>query len=76
MANRLRWEEVKSLAASWDNAVVESFFAGLKTELVAEARGETRHEAKTSDDEYIADALYSPRSGLSTWNHPSRKKTR
>ena len=33
--------------AGWDNAVVESFFASLKTELVAEARWETRHEAKS-----------------------------
>lgn len=29
----------------WDNAVVESFFATLKTELVADARWETRAEA-------------------------------
>jgi transposase InsO family protein len=32
----------------WDNAVVESFFASLKTELVAEARWETRAEAKSA----------------------------
>jgi len=32
----------------WDNAVVESFFASLKTELVAEARWETRTEAKSA----------------------------
>jgi transposase InsO family protein len=32
----------------WDNAVVESFFASLKTELVAEARWETRSEAKSA----------------------------
>lgn len=32
----------------WDNAVVESFFASLKTELVADARWETRAEAKSA----------------------------
>jgi len=32
----------------WDNAVVESFFASLKTELVAEARWQTRAEAKSA----------------------------
>ena len=31
----------------WDNAVAESFFASLKTELVADARWETRVEAKS-----------------------------
>lgn len=37
----------------WDNAVVESFFASLKTELVAEARWETRAEAKSAVVEWI-----------------------
>jgi transposase InsO family protein len=32
----------------WDNAVVESFFATLKTELVAEAQWETRQQAKSA----------------------------
>jgi transposase InsO family protein len=32
----------------WDNAVVESFFATLKTELVADARWETRAEARSA----------------------------
>jgi len=32
----------------WDNAVVESFFASFKTELVADARWETRAEAKSA----------------------------
>jgi len=32
----------------WDNAVVESFFASLKTELVHEARWQTRAEAKSA----------------------------
>lgn len=32
----------------WDNAVVESFFASLKTELVHEARWQTRVEAKSA----------------------------
>lgn len=37
----------------WDNAVVESFFASLKTELVAEARWATRAEAKSAVVEWI-----------------------
>ena len=37
----------------WDNAVAESFFATLKTELVADARWETRSEAKREVAEYV-----------------------
>lgn len=37
----------------WDNAVAESFFATLKTELVADAKWETRSEAKREVAEYI-----------------------
>ena len=37
----------------WDNAVVESFFATLKTELVADARWATRAEAKSAVVEWI-----------------------
>lgn len=37
----------------WDNAVVESFFASLKTELVAEARWTTREAAKSAVVEWI-----------------------
>ncbi len=37
----------------WDNAVVESFFASLKTERVAEARFPTRAEAKDAVVEWI-----------------------
>jgi putative transposase len=37
----------------WDNAVVESFFATLKTELVDEASWATREEARTALFEYI-----------------------
>jgi transposase InsO family protein len=37
----------------WDNAVVESFFASLKTELVAEGRWATRAEAKSAVVEWI-----------------------
>lgn len=37
----------------WDNAVVESFFATLKTELVADARWETRAEAISAVIEWI-----------------------
>jgi transposase InsO family protein len=37
----------------WDNAVVESFFASLKTELVADARWVTRTEARSAVVEWI-----------------------
>lgn len=37
----------------WDNAVVESFFATLKTELVYLRRFQTRQEAKTEIFEYL-----------------------
>lgn len=37
----------------WDNAVVESFFASLKTELVADARWATRAEARSAVVEWI-----------------------
>jgi len=37
----------------WDNAVVESFFATLKTELVYHRRYATRQEAKTEIFEYL-----------------------
>jgi putative transposase len=37
----------------WDNAVVESFFASLKTELAADARWETRAEARSAVVEWI-----------------------
>lgn len=37
----------------WDNAVVESFFATLKTELVADADWQTRAEATTALVEFI-----------------------
>jgi len=37
----------------WDNAVVESFFGSLKTELVAEARWATRAEAKRAVVEWM-----------------------
>ena len=37
----------------WDNAVVESFFATLKTELVFDAKWHTRAEARTSLVEFI-----------------------
>lgn len=37
----------------WDNAVVESFFATLKTELVDDARWVTREDARTALFEYI-----------------------
>ncbi|MEJ7759455.1 MAG: integrase core domain-containing protein [Gemmatimonadaceae bacterium] len=37
----------------WDNAVVESFFATLKTELVSDAQWQTRHQATKSVVEFI-----------------------
>jgi putative transposase len=37
----------------WDNAVAESFFATLKTELVNEANYKTRADARTAIFEYL-----------------------
>ena len=37
----------------WDNAVAESFFATLKTELVSDAQWDTRSEAKREVAEYV-----------------------
>jgi transposase InsO family protein len=37
----------------WDNAVAESFFATLKTELVADAKWESRSQARREVAEYI-----------------------
>lgn len=37
----------------WDNAVAESFFATLKTEIVADAKWESRSEAKREVIEYL-----------------------
>lgn len=41
------------LGDCWDNAVVESFFATLKTELAADANWKTRDEAKRSVGRFI-----------------------
>jgi len=41
------------LGDCWDNAVVESFFATLKTELVRDSAWKTREEAKRAVVEYI-----------------------
>lgn len=41
------------LGDCWDNAVVESFFATLKTELAADSTWQTRDEAKRAIVEYI-----------------------
>ena len=43
----------------WDNAVAESFFATLKTELVYRRPGPTKHEARTAIHDYIG-AFYNP----------------
>ena len=43
----------------WDNAVAESFFSSLKTELVEEVVYETHAEATASIAEYI-DSFYNP----------------
>jgi len=37
----------------WDNAVAESFFKTLKTELIYHNRYETRHQAELAVFEYI-----------------------
>jgi putative transposase len=49
----------------WDNAVAESFFATLKTELVADARWPTRAAATTAIGRYI-EGWYNPRRRHST----------
>lgn len=41
------------LGDCWDNAVVESFFATLKTELAADSTWKTRHEANRSVGHFI-----------------------
>jgi putative transposase len=41
------------LGDCWDNAVVESFFATLKTELAADSKWKTRGEAKRAVEQFI-----------------------
>ncbi|PYQ42835.1 MAG: IS3 family transposase, partial [Acidobacteria bacterium] len=43
----------------WDNAVAESFFATLKTELVYRRPWPTKHEVRTAIHDYIG-AFYNP----------------
>jgi len=45
----------------WDNAVAESFFATLKTELVTDARWESKSQAKREVVEYLNWYNYNPR---------------
>lgn len=40
-------------ADCWDNAVAESFFATLKTELVYQSQWKTRAQARTAIFEYL-----------------------
>jgi transposase InsO family protein len=54
----------------WDNAVLESFFATLKTELVHDARWATQAQATAALPTYI-DAWYSRRRRHSTLDHLS-----
>ncbi len=54
----------------WDNAVVESFFATLKTELVHHRRFQTRQEAKTEIFEYL-EGFYNRRRRHSTLGYLS-----
>ena len=54
----------------WDNAVAESFFATLKTELVNEANYATRAEARTSIFEYL-EVFYNRRRRHSTLGYVS-----
>jgi transposase InsO family protein len=54
----------------WDNAVAESFFATLKTELVADARWPTRAAATTAIGRYI-EGWYNPRRRHSTLEYVS-----
>ena len=54
----------------WDNAVAESFFATLKTELVSDARWETRESAKRALFKYI-EVWYNRRRRHSTLGYVS-----
>ena len=54
----------------WDNAVAESFFATLKTELVADARWQTRESARRALFEYI-EVWYNRRRRHSTLGYVS-----
>jgi len=54
----------------WDNAVVESFFASLKTELIYRRRFQTRQEAQTAIFAYI-EAFYNRRRRHSTLGYLS-----
>ena len=57
----------------WDNAVMESFFATLKTELVYRERFTTREDAKTKIFEYI-EVFYNRERRHSTLGHMSPVK--
>ena len=54
----------------WDNAVVESFFASLKTELIYRRRFQTRQDAQTAIFEYI-EGFYNQRRRHSTLGYLS-----
>jgi transposase InsO family protein len=54
----------------WDNAVAESFFATLKTELLHRRRWATRRQARTAIFEYI-EAFYNRQRRHSTLGHLS-----
>jgi transposase InsO family protein len=54
----------------WDNAVVESFFASLKTELIHRRRFQTRQEAQTAIFSYI-ETFYNRRRRHSTLGYRS-----
>lgn len=68
-----RWGGVPSLSRKgncWDNAVVESFFATLKGELVNRQRYRTREEAKLAIFDYI-EGWYNPKRLHSTLGYKS-----
>jgi putative transposase len=54
----------------WDNAVVESFFASLKTELIYRRRFQTRQEAQRAIFTYI-EGFYNRRRRHSTLGYRS-----
>ena len=54
----------------WDNAVVESFFASLKTELIDRRRFQTRQEAQRAIFTYI-EGFYNRRRRHSTLGYRS-----
>jgi putative transposase len=70
LADRHARQSVGCPGTCWDNAVAESFFATLKTELLHRQRWATRQQARTAIFEYI-EAFYNRRRRHSTLGYLS-----